>query len=138
MSRFRFFHPIEVRYADVDSFQHVNNARYFSYMEQARSHYFLRLGLWDGRDLSGLKIILAQTSCNYQRPISFGEAVRVGVATVRIGNKSFDIEYSIQLDSGEVCAEGGSTLVTYDYSSGKSVPVFAEWRRRMTEFEGLA
>jgi acyl-CoA thioester hydrolase len=137
MTDFRFYHPIEVRYADLDSFHHVNNARYFTYMEQARASYFQLLGLWDGHDLDQLRIILAKAACDYRRPIAYGDSIRVGVATVRMGNKSFDIRHSIQLDTGEVCAEGDSTLVAYDYSRGRSVPVFEEWRERIAEFEGL-
>ena len=34
-----FSHPIEVRFRDCDSLGHVNNAVYFSYLEQARLVY---------------------------------------------------------------------------------------------------
>ena len=36
MADFRFYHPIEVRYGDLDPQGHVNNARYLTYLEQAR------------------------------------------------------------------------------------------------------
>ena len=39
LSLFRFSVPVDVRYADIDALQHVNNARYFTYMETARVHY---------------------------------------------------------------------------------------------------
>ena len=45
---FNFYHPIEVRYADLDPQGHENNARFFSYVEQARVNYVKSLGLWGG------------------------------------------------------------------------------------------
>ena len=53
MADFRFYHPVEVRYADIDAQRHVNNVVFFTYMETARAAYLRHLGLWDaalGRD----------------------------------------------------------------------------------------
>jgi acyl-CoA thioester hydrolase len=33
---FRFVHPIEVRFRDLDALGHVNNAVYLTYLESAR------------------------------------------------------------------------------------------------------
>ena len=35
MTDFRFFHPIEVRYSDLDPQGHVNHAKYLAFFEQA-------------------------------------------------------------------------------------------------------
>ena len=36
MDDFKFHHPIEVRYSDLDPQGHVNNARFLTFFEQAR------------------------------------------------------------------------------------------------------
>jgi acyl-CoA thioester hydrolase len=36
----RFYLPIQVRYGDIDPQWHVNNARFFTHMEQGRVPYF--------------------------------------------------------------------------------------------------
>ncbi len=36
MTDFRFFHPVEVRYGDLDPQGHLNNAKYLTFFEQAR------------------------------------------------------------------------------------------------------
>ena len=41
---FRFSTMLEVRWRDLDPMGHVNNAVYFSYLEQARVHYLRELG----------------------------------------------------------------------------------------------
>ena len=43
----RFVHEstMEIRWGDMDAFQHVNNTLYFRYMEQSRIDWIVSLGL---------------------------------------------------------------------------------------------
>jgi len=138
MADFRFFHLIEVRYADIDAQGHANHAVYFTYMEQARTLYIKHLGLWDGSDFSTIGIILAEATCTYKAPIRFGQAIRVGVKTVRLGNRSLELNYSLQdSESGREMATGRTIQVTYDYPKGESIPIPEKWRRMVEAFEGI-
>ncbi len=133
---FRFFHKLEIRYADIDAQRHVNSARYFTFMEQARAAYLRELGLWQGLDFDAIGIILAKQSCTYKEAIRFGTEIAIGVSTERIGNKSLHMVYSIQ-DAGDQrqMAYGETLLVAYDYGSERSIPVPAAWRERIEAFE---
>jgi acyl-CoA thioester hydrolase len=138
MPDFHFYHPIEVRYGDLDPQGHVNNAAYLTYMEQARLKYYERLGLFQGHDFLALGVILAEATCTYLAPILYGTSVHVGVRTVRLGNKSFQMEYAIQdQGSGAALASGKTTQVAYDYRARKSIPLPDSWRKILNEFEGL-
>jgi len=136
---FRFFHELEIRYADIDAQRHVNSARYFTFMEQARAAYLRELGLWQGQDFDSIGIILARQSCTYTEPIRFGAEIAVGVATEQIGNKSLHMIYSIR-DAGDQrqMAHGETLLVAYDYLAGRSIPVPPAWRERIESFEAGA
>jgi acyl-CoA thioester hydrolase len=136
MPPFRFTHPIEVRYADLDPQRHVNNAALFTYLEQARAKYLERLGLWDGVDFDEIGIIVAEASASYKAPIAFTDRVLVEAGVTRLGTKSLDIEYLVRTDDGRVVATGRTVLVAYDYGQAASIPVPEEWRRRIAEFEG--
>ena len=47
MSQFSFYHPVEVRYGDIDPQGHVNNAKHLTYFEQARVACMKSLGtIW--------------------------------------------------------------------------------------------
>ena len=72
MPTFCFYHPIEVRYGDLDPQGHVNNAKYMTYMEQARVAYIRHLGLWPGGSFLDLGIILADARITFRKPILFG------------------------------------------------------------------
>ncbi len=136
--RFKFFHTVEIRYGDIDAQRHVNNARYFSFMEQARVRYFQNLGLWQGRDFDTIGIILAEQRCKYFEPIMYDQEIHVGVRIVRLGQKSMDTEYLIQVpDSQSVLAFGEAILVAYSYEEGCSISIPETWRRTIVEFEGL-
>ncbi|HSL30435.1 MAG TPA: thioesterase family protein [Anaerolineales bacterium] len=139
MSGFRFYHPIEVRYGDLDPQGHVNNAKHLTYFEQARVAYMIELGLFT-RDQSFMEIgvILADVHITYFAPIYFGQGIKVGVHPARLGNKSMVWEQNI-VDAGSAkeLATGEVVVVTYDYRTAKTIPVPEEWRKKIIEFEGL-
>lgn len=138
MTAYRFFHQIEVRYADIDAQHHVNNAVYFTYMEQARARYFEELELWADGSFEELGVILGEASCRYIRPIEYRQPLQVGAATVRLGNKSFDMVHSIQDEDGQVdFAAGRVVLVAYDYGEHRSIRLPDQWRAKLSDFEDL-
>ena len=139
MSDYRFYHPIEVRYGDLDPQGHVNNAKHLTYFEQARIHYMIELGLFT-RDQSFMQIgvIVADVHITYLQPIHFGQNIKVGVHAARLGSKSMTWEQNvIDGDTGRELARGEVIIVTYDYKDEKTIPVPQEWRERITAFEGL-
>lgn len=134
---FRFHHPIQVRYGDIDAQRHVNNARYFSYMEASRAAYLQHLGLWSGQDFDQIGIILLETQCTFMRPIVYGQTLQIAVRTLRLGNKSIQSAYLfLDAKTGEKHAQGTATVVAYDYVAGKSIPIPGAWRTAIEAFEG--
>ena len=139
MSDYRFYHPVEVRYGDLDPQGHVNNAKHLTYFEQARIHYMIELGLFT-RDQSFMQIgvIVADVHITYLEPIYFGQNIKVGVHAAKLGSKSMTWEQNIvDTDTGREAARGEVIIVTYDYKDDKTIPVPSEWRERITAFEGL-
>jgi acyl-CoA thioester hydrolase len=139
MSDYHFYHPVEVRYGDLDPQGHVNNAKHLTYFEQARVAYMIGLGLFT-RDQSFMKIgvIVADVHITYLAPVYFGQNVKVGVRTARIGNKSMTWEQNVMdADSGKELSKAELVIVTYDYETGKTISVPQEWREKISEFEGL-
>lgn len=136
MTTFRFSTPLAVRYADLDAQGHVNNATYFTYMEQGRFEYMVAVGLWQpGQDFLSVGTIVAEATCTYKRPILLGQTVDVAVRTTRLGTKSALMEYRLTVQ-GEEVASGRSVQVSYDYPANRSVPIPDEWRRKIALFEG--
>ncbi len=134
----RFFHAMQVRYADIDAQGHLNNAKYVTFFEQARLEYFEELGLFSrGQSFMDIGTIVADIHIKYLAPVYLGTPVRVGVRTAAIGNKSLTLQETIvDGESGKVYADGTVVLVSYDYGAHQTIPVPETWRRKITEFEG--
>lgn len=133
---FRFFHPIEIRYRDVDAQRHVNSAVYFTYLEQARANYLLHLGLWAGDDFDQIGIILAEQACSYRAPIFFGQPLEVGVCAERLGTKSLHFKYVLRhATSHQNFAQATTILVAYSYAQEASVAIPEEWREKIESYE---
>ena len=139
MSNFHFYHPIEVRYGDLDPQGHVNNAKHLTYFEQARIAYFIDLGLFTkDQSFMDIGVILADVHITYLAPLYFGQNIKVGVHISRLGNKSMTWEQNVvDADTGKELAKGIVIMVTYDYRTEKTIPIPLEWREKITEFEGL-
>ncbi len=139
MSDFHFYHPVVIRYGDLDPQGHLNNARYLTLFEHARVHYLIHLGLYS-EDTSFLDIgvILADAHLTFKRPVLFRDSVEVGVRISRLGNKSMTMDYRmIETREGAELATGSTTLVSFDYHTGKTTPIPPRWRKLIAAFEGI-
>ena len=121
---------LPVLWGDMDALRHVNNARFFSWFEAARIAYFERLRsvMPDaGRTIGTGEVgpVLASTSCDYLRPVSYPGVVLVGVRIAEVGNSSLRMEYAVaRADATELlCAQGKSVTVLVRYASMEKVPV---------------
>lgn len=138
MATFRFFHPITVRYGDLDPQGHVNNAAFLTYLEHARVGYIQHLGLWDGRSFLNIGFILARIELDYKAPIQLMDQVEVGLRTSRLGNKSLDMEYLIREKTNHrIFGEGKTVQVAFDYQKGTTIPLRTSWRDAIQTYEGI-
>jgi len=136
MTQFNFYIPIQIRYGDLDPQWHVNNARTLTYLEQGRFAYLRALDLWDGKSFLDLPMIVADVHVTYLAPIYYDMDLKVGVRISRIGTKSMVFEYQIDDAAGLVTTRAETVMVYYDYRSHRSAPVPAEWRKKVSDFEG--
>lgn len=131
-----FRHTVRVAWADLDAAGHVNNARYFGYMEDARVHcYFALKGEGEGaqgREARDLDIILARATCDYRSPARLHEEIVVEVRPGKVGASSFSLLYTLREKvTGKLVAEGESVLVSYDYAREAKKPIPEALRRQL-------
>jgi acyl-CoA thioester hydrolase len=110
----------DVRWRDMDAFNHVNNASYLGYVEEARVRWFKSLSQdWAGETAAP---ILAAVTVNYRRPISWPETLRIELIAERLGSKSLTLGHRISAagDGGTLYADGNAVMVWVD-RSGQSV-----------------
>lgn len=128
LSGFRFVHPVELRFSDLDAMGHVNNATYLTYLESARLAWWAKVTGSD--DLAALRMILARAEIDYRSPARFGDRPVVGVRCASLGRSSFVLELRVEDGrGGRLLAEARKVLVYYDYAARRSSPLPAELRR---------
>ena len=114
--QFTFYHPIAVRYADLDTHRHVNNISLLEYVETARTAYYQAAGIWDGVTVENMGMVVASVKCDYLESICFGQSVRVGLSLNYIGTKSLRFRFQVEDELGEqVFARGEVVMVSYDH-----------------------
>lgn len=112
--------PLSVRWRDLDAFNHVNNAQYLSYLEEARLHWMVKLpghGLDDD-----VAPVVAASHLNYRRPIAWPSELLVELFVERLGNTSVGIGHRIvdARDESVLYCDGHVVLVWIDRSTGRA------------------
>ena len=128
----------EVRWGDMDAFGHVNNAKYFTYCESARIHYFRVLDLESLRECDQHGPAVVSATCNFRRQVHHPASLEVGVRTTEIGRKSFTLEYElVRREDVETVADGSSVVVWVDYAEGKAIPLPEALKVKIRELDPL-
>lgn len=130
-----FTYTLPVRWRDCDMYQHVNNAVYLTYFEEARGHFWRRL---KGPDFDGFDFIIAEITCTYRSPAELGETLDVDVWVSDVGTKSFQLGYRVvETETGRLVATGKSAQVMYDHAKKASFAIDDALRARLeAEREG--
>jgi acyl-CoA thioester hydrolase len=112
---------IEIRWRDVDAYDHVNNAVYATYLEECRDEWLERAlagtgDLWD--------YVLARVAIDFRRELRLeDELVVVSCRLECIGTSSLTLREEIRTGDGELSAESEAVLVARDRKAGRSRPL---------------
>ncbi|MGI8541424.1 MAG: acyl-CoA thioesterase [Rubrobacteraceae bacterium] len=123
---------LEVRYRDLDTLGHVNNAVFLEYFETVRFEYWWRIAEIIGvtefvsGDLPGAQYVVAETTVRFKAPVFFGD-ILFGAATVpTIGNRSYSMDFELRTgesyENGTLVAEGSAAHVFYDPEKNEVMP----------------
>jgi len=128
---------VALRFDDLDTYGHVNNVRYGTYLEEARIDYLTEVvGDGDREFLADSDdgIVIKTLEIEFEQPVRSADSVTVSVRVPRLGTTSFPFEYEVR-DGDTVAATGKTTVVTYDRAAGKAQPIPEAWRDAISEFE---
>jgi acyl-CoA thioester hydrolase len=134
---FRFKMKLDIRWGDMDMMQHVNNAVYHTYTEQARILYFhdtLQL------DWNKVSFILASSHIDYKKPLVFPADAYIYLRCTKFGNKSFDLQYlitSVENGTETLSAFATTTLVMFDYKANKTLVVPESMKEIIRNYETI-
>jgi acyl-CoA thioester hydrolase len=136
--RYRFFHPIQVRYADTDAQGHVFFSNYLTYFDEAHGGYFRAIGVpWPKLMKMGLDSYHVSAHCDFKGSAVYEDKLHVHARMVRIGNSSYTVKCAIyKEDSEEMIADGYVTAVIVNAEDRKPIRVPEVIREAVAQYEG--
>ena len=123
---------IKVRGYHMDVYQHVNNARYLEFLEEAR---------WDGLESSAgfqwmsanhIAFVVVNININYRRPAVLGDLLTVTSKVQQLNAKSGVLSQVVTLaPEGQVVADALITFVCIDLKTQKALALEGELREHL-------
>ena len=138
ISKFKSKVKIQVRYADLDTYGHVNNKAYLSFLEEARIHYIKDLNLESKITIFDFGAVVGRIDIKYLYPIQYYDEVYAYTRCSRLGNKSYDLENIIVIKRGDqsiIAAQATVTMVSFDLKNNKSKPLDPDLIKVVKNFE---
>ena len=138
--KFRFYHPIQVRFADTDAQGHVFFGEYYTYFDEAMAAYLKEIGFpWHGMVDLGIDMYYVDSGCQFKAPSYFAEILHVHTRINHIGNTSLGFELAIYKEADDtLVATGHLTSVVVDLKTGESVRVPDALRDAVAAYEETA
>ena len=133
---FKYWKTIEVRWGDMDSQGHVNNAVYFTYLESARVELIRKFGFKgkQGGEAEGLALV--STSCDFKRQVVYPATLDVGLRVERIGRRSFEMSYGLFLHgTDQLVASARSVNAWIEYAAQRAVELPDWFRAALVEYQ---
>jgi acyl-CoA thioester hydrolase len=121
---------IEIRWRDCDAYQHVNNAVYLTYLEEARDE-------WTERALAGAgdpwDYVLARVAVDFRHELVLDDGEVTATVRLRsIGTSSLTLAEEVRRRDGTVAAQAEAVLVARDRTTGRSRPLTERERAAFT------
>lgn len=135
--RYKFYHPIRVRYVEVDAQQHVFFGHYLTYFDIALVEYMKAVGhSYPDIVAAGVDMFYAHASCDYKGRARFDDLLHVHARIGHIGNTSFTFEFAIyKQPTDELIATGEIVAVAVDVEMEKPASVPDGLREAVARFE---
>jgi len=135
--RYKFYHPIHVRYVEVDSQQHVFFGHYLTYFDVALVEYMKAIGhSYPDIVTSGVDMFYAHAECDYRGRARFDDLLHVHARIGHIGNTSFTFEFAARKQpTDELIATGKIVAVAVNTETEKPIRVPDGLREAVARFE---
>src|SRR5713226_2708231 len=135
-SEYPYIRNLTHRSMDNDIYGHVNNAHYYSYFDSVVNEYLIKQGGLDIRDGAVVGFIVS-SQCDYFGPLSYPDAVEIGLRVERIGHSSVKYGLAVFSEGDDSARAAGSMTHAYvDRRTSKSTSIPGPLRRALEAITG--
>ncbi len=121
-SAYVHWETVTTRWADIDVYGHMNNARYFEIIDTVVNNHLEQATGSDIRTLPAIGVV-AEVGCKYFAEVGYPAPVEVGVYVEKVGNSSVVYKVGLFQGPGEEAAAEGTFVHVYVDNTDPSRPV---------------
>lgn len=123
---------IKVRGYHLDVYQHVNNARYLEFLEEARWEWLENEAGFRWMTENNIAFIVVNININYRSPAVLGDKLRIDSQMVQLNGKSGVLSQKVTQDpAGTPVADALLTFVCVDLKTQRALPIEGELRAHL-------
>ena len=119
---------VQLRIADIDSLNHVNNANYLTFFEIGRVDYFLNI--MKIPDLNQIRIVVKQAEIEFMKPIHFTDKPLVETWISKLGKTSAIFSHRIVDEETHNLYAVGKTVIVYVDDNGRKMEIPFELKEK--------
>lgn len=119
---FYHWHELTVRFSDVDSLQHVNNATFSTYYEESRLRFLGEYFEMSKEYYEGRSFVMVRSEIEYLGQIKFPDSILIGTGILKVSNSSLDAYQAIyNKESKKLMSVAQTTGVWFDVNKQRPV-----------------
>ena len=116
-------HEFNLRWVDLDAYNHMNNAKYYDLMSECRASCFLN-------SAKNIGLIVTENSCKYKAQVRYPDILIVEHFIQNICATSFELTYIFtSKQSTNIVAEGYAKMVCLDLEKNRPVRIPEEMKQ---------
>lgn len=128
---FKVWRQVTTRWADNDSYGHVNNTVYYEWFDSAVNAWMIDQGMLDIARGDPIALV-AETRCSFAAPLGFPQDVEVGLAVSALGRSSVRYRIGVFAQGAPAAAAQGEFVhVVVDRSTRRPVAIPDTWREKL-------
>lgn len=117
---------LQIRYGDLDTLGHVNNAVYLTYFELGRIDFMTKF--FEEFDPSKINFVIAHAEVDFKKPTHLQDQITERTYISEVGNTSFTFSHYIENDMDGTIHCKGKTVAVMLSKNGEKIFVPDELR----------
>lgn len=135
---FYYWHEVETRFRDLDPLNHVNNAVFNTYFEEARINFVNKVPELAYSFEEGKAFVLVKCTIEYLKPVTYPSTLLIGTSCLDIGNTSVEaLQVMYDKKTKKIHATAVTKGVWFDVKTNRPtrVPEIENINKMMISFE---
>ena len=133
---------LKVRYYETDKMGIVHHSNFIRWLEEARLDWLEQLGIsFADLEKRGVVSPVMAVSCQYKRPVFYGDTVKIVAKVANYNGKTFDFIYELYNAASDKLLATGSTTHCFTNLEGRAASVntlFPELHDLLIKLSGSA